>query len=130
MSALKEEFRLVKKRTQPRSKLVPFLLMALGLVMVIGAMAFALNPSATPATPTAGATSNSGAMIPYSSVPRISQADAKAAHELGSAIFMDVRGEPWYSNSHIQGAVSVPENEVEAFLDQFSPQDWIITYCT
>lgn len=130
MSALKEEFRLVKKRTQPRSKLVPFLLMALGLVMVIGAMAFALNQAATPATPTAGAASNSGAMIPYSSVPRISLADAKAAHELGSAIFMDVRGEPWYSNSHILGAVSVPENEIEAFLDQFSPQDWIITYCT
>jgi hypothetical protein len=121
---------LVKKRTQPRSKLVPFLLMALGLVMVIGAMAFALNLPSTPATPTASTSSNTGAMIPFSSVPRISLADAKAAHELGSAIFMDVRGEPWYSNGHIQGAVSVPENEVEAFLDQFSPQDWIITYCT
>jgi len=121
---------LVKKRTQPRSKLVPFLLMALGLVLVIGAMAFALNLPSTPATPTASTSSNSGPMIPFSSVPRISLADAKAAHELGSAVFMDVRGEPWYSTGHIQGAVSVPENEVEAFLDQYDPQDWIITYCT
>lgn len=98
--------------------------------MVVGSMAFALNLGSTPATPTAVTSSNSGTMIPFPSVPRISLADAKAAHELGNAIFMDVRGEPWYSNGHIQGAVSVPESEVEAFLDQFAPQDWIITYCT
>ena len=121
---------MAKKRIQQRSKLIPFLLMALGLVMVIGAMAFALNTARTPATPTANTSSNSGAMIPFSSVPRISLADAKAAHELGSAIFMDVRGEPWYTNGHIQGAVSVTENEIESFLDQFETQDWIITYCT
>jgi rhodanese-related sulfurtransferase len=56
--------------------------------------------------------------------------DAKAALEIQNAIFLDPRGEPFYSEGHIPGAISIPEDELEARLGELDPDAWIITYCT
>lgn len=113
-----------KNRNRP-IPVLPIAFMVSGLILVIAAFVFALNqPSATPA-PTAAVEA-----IPYNSIPRVSLADAKAAYDIGSAIFVDVRGEPYFSNGHVVGALSIPETELAAAAEQLDRQAWIITYCT
>ena len=114
-----------KKRAKPQNRAIPILLMLVGLALVIAAIVFSQSlPQSVPA-PTPDAL-----RVPYPEVPRISLADAKAAFDLGSALFIDVRGEPYYSQGHIQNALSVAESDLDAALPQLDPQAWIITYCT
>ena len=114
-----------KKRAKQQNRSLPLALMVVGLVLVIAAVVFSQNlTQATPAT-TAAAQN-----IPFPDVPRVSLADAKSAFDLGSAIFVDVRGEPYYSQRHIQDALSIPETDLDTALAQLDPQAWIITYCT
>jgi hypothetical protein len=67
---------------------------------------------------------------PEAAIPRISLADAKAAHELGSAVFLDVRDANAYAQSHIKGAILIPLDELPDRVNELNPSDWIITYCT
>lgn len=68
--------------------------------------------------------------IPYPEVERISVQDAKAAFDAGTAVFVDTRTLDSYNASHIPGALSIPENEVDSRFTELNPNDWIITYCT
>jgi len=68
--------------------------------------------------------------IPYPEIKRISLGDAKAAYELKSAIFVDVRGEPYYSEAHIPGAISMTYDEMATRMSDLDKKAWIITYCT
>ena len=68
--------------------------------------------------------------IPYPDVPRVSLADAKAAYDQGTAVFLDVRGTSDYLAEHITSAISIPETQIESRINELNPQDWIITYCT
>ena len=54
--------------------------------------------------------------IPYPDVPRVSLADAKAAYDQGTAVFLDVRGTSDYETEHITGAISIPEMQIESRL--------------
>lgn len=99
--------------------------MLVGLALVAAAVIFSQSLSQSTPTPTAASLN-----IPYPEVPRVSLADAKAAFDLGSAIFIDVRGEPYFSQGHVQGALSLTETDLDAGLAQLDPQAWIITYCT
>ena len=103
----------------------PFLLIAAGLILIVGSIIwFVLSPGmqAQP-TPTAQD-------IPYPEVPRISVKDAKAALGIGNAVFIDVRGEPYFSEGHIPGAISMTYDEVMDRLGELDSAAWIITYCT
>ena len=111
-----------KKRKSGSS--VPIVIVAAGLVLIFVALVWFLNQDGGPAA------SPPAANIPFPEIPRVSLADAKAAHETGAAIFLDVRGEPIYQQSHIPGALSIPLNEVTARLDELDRSSWIITYCT
>ena len=85
-----------------------------------------------PATETQPAPVFGEPQIPESEVPRVSLADAKAAFDNGSAVFVDVRSSEAYQTSHVPGAVSVPLDEIEnnpAGLN-LDKEQWIITYCT
>ncbi len=68
--------------------------------------------------------------IPYPEIKRISLADAKAAFDLKSAIFIDVRGEPYYSEAHVPGAISMTYDELSSRMGELDKKAWIITYCT
>lgn len=114
-----------KKRAKQQNRSLPLALMAVGLVLVIAAVVFSQSLSQATPTPTAASLN-----IPFADVPRVSVADAKAAFDLGSAIFVDVRGEPYYTQGHIQDALSIPETDLDTALAQLDPQAWIITYCT
>jgi hypothetical protein len=118
----------MRSKNQRRSVL-PILLMVLGVILIIGAIIWMVVgvPPQTNVLPTPTAVAN---RIPYPDVKRVGLADAKAAFEIGSAVFVDVRGEPYYSQSHIPGALSIGEDELEARINELDLSAWIITYCT
>lgn len=114
-----------KKRARQQLPVLPIAFMVAGLILVIAAIVFSQNQPRAAATPTSIASN-----IPHPEVPRVSLADAKAAYDLGSAIFVDVRGEPYYTNGHVQGALSINEANLDTGVANLDSQAWIITYCT
>jgi 3-mercaptopyruvate sulfurtransferase SseA len=103
-------------------------MIGVGLALILGAAAWYViyAPSAVSSEPTAPV----GESVPYPDVPRISLGDAKAAYDTQSAVFIDVRGEPYYSEGHIPGARSITEEELPNHINELNPSQWIITYCT
>jgi hypothetical protein len=117
----------MKRKTQNK-KLVPLLLVGIGTLLLLGSVIiFANQPekSVVEALPTKTTVS-----IPFPQVKRVSLVDAKAAYDLGNAVFIDTRGEPYYSQGHIPGAFSITDSEILDQLNQFDKNAWIITYCT
>jgi Rhodanese-like domain len=108
--------------------LLPIILVAAGLILFLGAAVFYLvNPfNGAQNVPT----DQPAAAIPYPDVPRVSLKDAKAAYDLKNAVFVDVRGEPSYSQEHIPGALSMTYDELSARSQELKKTDWIIPYCT
>jgi Rhodanese-like domain len=111
-----------------RTSFLPIILVAAGLVLILGAVAFYLvNPfKSSGAVPTDQAV----ATIPYPDVARVSLKDARAAFDLKNAVFIDVRGEPDYSQEHIPGALSITYDQLPAHIQDLKKTDWIIPYCT
>jgi rhodanese-related sulfurtransferase len=60
----------------------------------------------------------------------VSLADAKAAFDSKSAVFVDVRDVDVYDTNHIQGALNIPLAVFDAQYTQLDRNQWIITYCT
>jgi len=114
----------------PRRKkksILPVVLISIGVLLMLGAVLWVLNPLGTGVAPTPTAPV---ARSPYPEVTRVSLADAKAAFDTGSAIFIDVRGEPHYSESHIPDALSLTDQDLMNRMDELDKNAWIITYCT
>jgi 3-mercaptopyruvate sulfurtransferase SseA len=111
-----------------RTSFLPIILVVAGLVLILGAVAFYLiNPFTTSdVVPT----DHTAATVPYPAVARVSLKDAKAAFDLKNAVFIDVRGEPDYSQEHIPGALSITYDELPAHIQDLKKTDWIIPYCT
>jgi len=63
-------------------------------------------------------------------VPRVDLQAAKAAFDAQEAVFVDVRTQASYDNSHIVGALLIPYSEIEQHLPELDPSDWFILYCT
>jgi hypothetical protein len=106
----------------------PVILIAFGLVLVLGVALWALGPELSggvSATPTFIA-----ANLPLPDVPRISLADAYASWVTGSSVFVDVRGVSFFETAHIPGALSIPEDLISENLGLVDQDAWIITYCT
>lgn len=66
----------------------------------------------------------------YPEIPRTALAEAKAAFDSKTAIFVDVRDANSYAASHVPGALSIPLPEFERRLGELDRSDWIIPYCT
>ncbi|MGQ9598660.1 MAG: rhodanese-like domain-containing protein [Anaerolineae bacterium] len=65
--------------------------------------------------------------LPYPSVPRIPLQEALAKLQQGQAVLVDVRSRAAYDQAHAAGALSFPEEEMDARLDEL-PRDkeWIL----
>jgi hypothetical protein len=128
-----------------RSSIFPIVMVVFGALLLGGALLWlvvATRQSATqaaipptqvvsPVTPVAGLVAPVATpAIPYPEIKRISLGDAKAAYELKSAVFIDVRGEPYYTESHIPGALSMTNDEMSSRMGELDKKAWIITYCT
>jgi 3-mercaptopyruvate sulfurtransferase SseA len=105
---------------------IPLFLICGGVVLIIGLLIWQLliqPPAAAPAA-------NTGGNIPFASVQRVSLANAKAALDSKTAVFVDVRDLDIYKANHINGAINIPSGEIETRYRELDPKQWIITYCT
>ncbi len=117
-----------KRNPNPTANSAPLILIGGGLVLIIGVLLWQILASAPVSSTTGSPTID--VSIPYSNVPRVSLADAKAAFDKKSAVFVDVRDLDVYDADHIQGALSIPLTVFDAQYTQLDPNQWIITYCT
>lgn len=110
------------------TSLLPIVLVTAGVALILGALYFYLsNPfKSSDSVPT----DQAAAAVPYPDVARVSLKDAKAAFDLKNAVFIDVRGEPYFSQEHIPGALSITYDELPAHIQDLKKTDWIIPYCT
>jgi 3-mercaptopyruvate sulfurtransferase SseA len=68
--------------------------------------------------------------IPNPLVPRISLDEAQTRLEQGQAVLIDVRSRESYDQAHAAGALSFPEEEVDARLGELPRDKDLILYCT
>ena len=97
-----------------------------GLMLVVAVVVLVIQAR----QPSQVSNSDKNSNIPYPQVERVPLKDAKAAYDDGTAVFVDVRGDDSYNVSHIPGALSIAEAELENRFSELDPNDWIITYCT
>ncbi len=116
------------RKKAPKRRIIPLVMIVIGSIMLLGSV-FAFMKAPAP-TIVENAAVQPRTDIPFPRVNRINLTDAKAAYDLGEAIFIDTRGVGSYSQGHIPGALPITNNEILSRLNQFAPEDWIITYCT
>jgi hypothetical protein len=143
----------VRQETNPASSRNTILVLAAGVIVIVGLVAWALTrtveqplPSAN--APVANAPSNASATAPANattgsippasaadlgdkgSVPRISAEDLVAKNNRGEVTVIDVRDANSYATGHIPGAIHIPLASVEAQLASIPKGKPIVTYCT
>jgi len=117
-----------KNNRQPIS---PIIMVILGIVLILSSVGWLVNTSRLAEAQRASlAAPVTSPRIPYPEVQRVSLGDSKAAFDLEQAVFVDTRGEPYFSQGHIPGAITMTDDEVVTRLSDLDPNAWIITYCT
>ena len=118
----------MKKRKTTKFPIV--ILVAGGLLLILAAAILVIQNEPKPDGTQTPAAVNAQEAQATSEIQRVSVEDAKAALDANTAVFVDVRGDSLYAESHIPGALSIPLTELENHLDELNAADWIITYCT
>ena len=119
-------------RQQGRSLLIPIVVGVVVVAMVVGIILSVEGQTPTTANTLQDNTAlplNTGSM-PNPDVPRISLGETQTKLEQGQAILIDVRSSESFVKSHAQGAISIPEEEMGARLDELPHDKEIILYCT
>lgn len=107
------------------SKIPIFFIIGGALLLIAFAITLISQNASTVTSPAAVSEEEADAAI-----PRVSLVEAKAAHDSGSAIFLDVRSEDAYQLNRIAGAINIPLGALETRISELDPEQWIITYCT
>jgi len=68
--------------------------------------------------------------LPYPDVPRISVAETWEGIQAGRVLLVDVRGRESYNSLHATDAISIPESEIDARLEELPRDRDIVLYCT
>ena len=114
-----------------RSFVFPLIMILVGLILISGSVLWLVdNTRAQTDRSSNPSLSNTTMRIPHPEIERISLSDAKTAFDQNQAVFIDTRSEPYYSEGHIPGALSISEEEMENRLGELDKHSWIITYCT
>ena len=98
-------------------------------LLVVTAFVLGCQNVKTSAVNNTGNTANVTA-TPSDDAPRISLADAKAAYDAGTALFVDTRAEAAYKQEHVKGAINLPMDKLEAKLKELPKDKKIIAYCS
>lgn len=115
----------MKKRKTPKFSIPIFFAIGGGLLLIVAAILLATqNASPAPAPATAFEEDT------YPEIPRVTLAEAKAALDSSSAVFVDVRAVEAYQGGHVAGAINIPLAELEVRLGELDKTQWIIPYCT
>jgi hypothetical protein len=67
---------------------------------------------------------------PYPEVARISVQQARGQLASGEILMVDVRSKISYDRLHIEGALSIPEDQIESRLDELDGDKTIVLYCS
>ena len=120
------------KRQQGQSMLIPFVVGVVIVVIVAGIILFSEGWLTTPASSSQGNTALplNTSSLPYPNVPRIGPEESQSRAAQGLALLVDVRSSEAYDKSHATGAISMPEAEIGARLDELPKDKEIILYCT
>ncbi|HEX6126449.1 MAG TPA: rhodanese-like domain-containing protein [Pyrinomonadaceae bacterium] len=62
--------------------------------------------------------------------PRIALADAKKDFDAKTAVFIDTHAPEQFAQRHIPGAINVPANNIEPYLNKIPKGKKIIAYCS
>jgi hypothetical protein len=125
------------KKNDLSAILIPAIVGVVVVAVIVGAI-FAIETSRSTAAsgadggtlPLITAQPNPTRALPYPEVPRISLEDTRAGQASGEVVVVDVRSENSYDTTHITGAISVPETEIETRLDQLPRDKTLVLYCT
>ena len=121
-----------KRGSQASSLLIPVLVgvvvlaIALGIIITLEGRQAPAGEAATVATAQPGVAGD----IPYPAVPRAALEETFQKLSQGEALVVDVRGKASYDVGHIAGALSLPEGEIDARLDELPRDAEIVLYCT
>jgi hypothetical protein len=120
--------------------IIPILMLILGLALILGAVLLVVALSlpqraSTQSISTPQEQAGEDGLVyetqaPDGQIPRLTVAAAKAAYDRQEAVFLDVRGDTYYAQQHIPGALSISAAALEERIDELDPNAWIITYCT
>jgi len=114
-----------------RTHIFPLIMIMGGLILILASVLWIVRSTQAQNDPTSvPALSNTAMRIPHPEIKRISLADAKTAFDQDQAVFVDTRGDPYFSQGHIPGALSISEDELINHLGELDESRWIITYCT
>lgn len=112
----------VKKQQRTSNSIGPMIMIGLGAVLFVAFLVWAAINSERQL--------NTAAQGPYPNIARVTLADAKAAFDQNSAVFLDVRDAASFAASHIPGAVNIPIEQIQQRAGELNKAEWIITYCT
>jgi len=120
-----------KRRKQSSSSLViPVVAGVVVLVLIVGIIAFseARRPPGSASSSSDTAQPLNTQSIPYPNVPRIALQEAKGLLDSSEAVLVDVRSKESFDKSHAVGAVSIPESEIEARLEELPRNKDVVLY--
>lgn len=66
---------------------------------------------------------------PFAKIPRMTVAELKKALDEGRAVAADVRPSEAFEEEHIEGALSVPEDDWAAHVEGVPRDKLVVTYC-
>jgi hypothetical protein len=122
-----------RQKTTFASLAIPITVGVVVVAVILGVIVSAENQQPSSADNPSAVNTAQGldsASIPYPDVPRIALTDAQKELENGQAILIDVRSKSSYDSEHAAGAISMPEEEVNARLNELPRDKDIILYCT
>lgn len=120
-----------KRQTQRASSLViPIIVGVVVVAVIVGTIvSIESRRPVTASVPMVTAAAQPTNPIPYPGVPRISIEEAREKLETGQAVVVDVRTKNTYDQAHLPGSISLPEDEIEARLDELPHNKELILYC-
>ena len=125
-----------KKRTQrsakSRSPAIPIIVGLVVVAIVVGVLISLDNRRSAGGGDATGAVATARAqatqLLPFSGVARISLDEALEKLEQGEAVLVDVRSSASYDNAHAAGATSIPEEEIDARINELPRDQDLVLY--
>lgn len=94
------------------------------------APAVSATPEVIGELPVVSATPVVVGVTPTDDAARISLAEAKAAFDAGTAVFVDSRAEAAWKAERIKGAINIPGGTLDSKIKQLPKDKKIIVYCS
>ena len=120
------------RRQQSKSLAIPIVVALVVVALIVGVILSIEGGTTTSASSPEKNTAlplNSGS-LPYPNVPRIGVQESQTKQAQGQAILVDVRSTEAFQKSHAAGAISIPEEEMGARMNELPRDKEIILYCT